>query len=124
VLQWGHGKGAYTNAHAGVAIGLHKGRFKKVYIRKVCEFPDSMQGRLGAVRIVCKLYDITLVVAYMPTDPSSPGQQKMAEAAQKKLDLFLSHLPSRTLPIILHRWRWQGGWCSGPQRWVCGQDSV
>jgi len=85
-----------TNKHAGVAIGLHRSRFKKKHIVQIFPTPKVADGRLLGVRLRAALFDIAIISLYLPV-----GDRVLSGKLVEILSGWLANLPGRCLPIVL-----------------------
>ena len=95
---WPAGKGAHTNAAAGVAIAVNNKMFSDQYRRDVWNAPEDLQGRAGAVRFTKRnCFHWRFITAYFPVNGQDP---EGSASLTKWIDSVLSQLPTNCIPII------------------------
>ena len=99
IYYFSAGRGRFTNRSTGIFIVLARRRFPRRCVQKIWSFPQSLGGRLAAVRLKSRLFDLTVVGGYAP--PNIEGQSKAAHAYYAHLYKFFGELPARTLPLLL-----------------------
>lgn len=58
-------------------------------------------GRLGAIRFKSRLFDVAIVVVYMPIEQSSERSRRVASDVWRVFSAYLATLAARTVPILL-----------------------
>ena len=99
--HWGAGKGQFVNDSCGVSIGIKQRPFPARCVVNIFSPPSELQGRGGTLRIKRGDADITAIVVYVPTEPSSRDQRKASQQIWTWVHDLLSALPARTVPLLL-----------------------
>ena len=103
-LEWGSGRGCFTNSHAGVSILVGSGWGKR-HLRATYSPPPSLQGRLGAARFSRGSgQDLLPMVAYFPPKPTKASQNAVYEKTIRRmiewLYKILGLLPARCCLLL------------------------
>ena len=103
VLQWGYGRGAYTNKSAGLVTAFSLKKWKTSEITYIDQPGTELQGRGGFIRLRGRL-DVAVLNLYLPPFVRGRGGKVNRAAALKTIEWArgcLNSLPSRCTPIIV-----------------------